>query len=177
MRRRPCRRAQRLPPSRSRGIPGASTPRSGSERRPVLRLHRRFRTYDRPFAYFFLTGRCQPGMDTCLARDRVSSPAGASLVSVVPAPSVAPRPTRTGATSCVSEPMKTSSSMMVRCLFAPVVVAHVRAGTDVDVATDMAVADEGQGIGLETCAYPARLHLHEVPDVHFCAWRRALPRP
>src|SRR4029077_7471211 len=71
--------------------------------------------------YFFavLTGRFQPGMLTCLARERVSSPGGASWVSVVPPPRVAPRPTRIGATSCVSDPMKTSSSMMVRYLFAP----------------------------------------------------------
>ena len=33
--------------------------------------------------------------------------------------SVAPRPTRMGAMSWVSEPMNTSSSMMVRCLLAP----------------------------------------------------------
>ena len=69
--------------------------------------------------FLILTGRFQPGMDSCLARETVSVSGGASLVSVVPAPSVAPRPTRTGATSCVSEPMKTSSSMIVRNLLAP----------------------------------------------------------
>ncbi|KAG1259253.1 hypothetical protein G6F65_015351 [Rhizopus arrhizus] len=67
----------------------------------------------------FLTGRCQPSTVSCLARDTVSLSAGASRVRVVPAPRVAPRPTRTGATSCVSEPMKASSSMMVRCLLTP----------------------------------------------------------
>ena len=64
-------------------------------------------------------GRFQPGTDICLARETVSCPGGASRVSVVPAPIVAPRPTVTGATSCVSEPMNTSSSITVRCLFAP----------------------------------------------------------
>ncbi len=68
---------------------------------------------------FFLAGRFQPGNDTCFARDKVSEPAGASLVIVLPAPIVAPRPIVTGATSCVSEPMNASSSMTVRCLFAP----------------------------------------------------------
>src|SRR6185369_13118269 len=69
----------------------------------------------------FLTfcGRCQPASVSCLARDTVSASGGASLVSVVPAPSVAPRPTRTGATSWLSEPMKASSSIIVLNLLAP----------------------------------------------------------
>src|SRR5262249_490048 len=80
-----------------------------------------YRTDDAAHVYpcLFLAGRFQPGMLTCFALDSVSSPAGASRVSVVPAPRVAPRPTRMGATSWVSEPMNTSSSMTVRCLFAP----------------------------------------------------------
>ena len=42
--------------------------------------------------YFLLvfTGRFQPEMVICFAREMVNSPAGASLVKVVPAPSVAP---------------------------------------------------------------------------------------
>ena len=64
-------------------------------------------------------GRCQPVIVTCLFCDSVSSPAGTSLVMVAPAAIVAPRWTVTGATSCVSDPMCTSSSMIVRCLFAP----------------------------------------------------------
>ena len=40
-------------------------------------------------------GRTQPVNVTCLARDTVRASGGASLVSVVPAPSVAPRPTVT----------------------------------------------------------------------------------
>src|SRR6185369_15862219 len=75
----------------------------------------------KPEIHYFLTfcGRCQPARVSCLARETVSASGGASLVSVVPAPSVAPRPTRTGATSWLSEPMKTSSSMMVLNLLAP----------------------------------------------------------
>ena len=45
--------------------------------------------------------------------------AGTSRVTVVPAPTVAPSPTVTGATSWVSEPMKTSSPIRVRCLAWP----------------------------------------------------------
>ena len=69
--------------------------------------------------YFFFSGRFQPGLVDWVLSFIVSSPAGASFHTVVPAPIVAPLPTVTGATSCVSEPMNTSSSMMVRCLFAP----------------------------------------------------------
>src|SRR5690606_41998280 len=70
-------------------------------------------------AHDFFWGRCQPSIVACLGRETVSLPAGASRVSVVPAPRVAPLPTRTGATSWVSDPMKASSSMMVRCLLTP----------------------------------------------------------
>ena len=38
---------------------------------------------------------------------------------VEPAPMYAPLAMRTGATSVASEPMKQSSSITVRCLFAP----------------------------------------------------------
>src|SRR5450759_663816 len=69
--------------------------------------------------YFFFVGRFHPATVTCLLRDKVSSPSGALRVIVEPAPIVAPLPTVTGATNCVFEPMNTSSSMMVRCLFAP----------------------------------------------------------
>src|SRR5262249_35670811 len=68
--------------------------------------------------YFFFCGRFQR-RDCCLTRERVSMSAGASRVMVLPAPIVAPRRTVTGATSCVSEPMKTSSSITVWCLAAP----------------------------------------------------------
>src|SRR6266571_6116541 len=57
-----------------------------------------------------------------------------------------------------------------------VVVAHDRAGADVDVAADLAVADVGEVIRLGTCAYATRLDLHEVADVHFCSDARARAR-
>jgi polar amino acid transport system substrate-binding protein len=58
-------------------------------------------------------------LELLLARTMLIWLGAALVVSVVPAPTVAPRPTVTGATSCVSEPMKASSSMIVRCLLAP----------------------------------------------------------
>ena len=58
-------------------------------------------------------------MLVCLLRLRVSPLSGASLVMVEPAPMVAFLPTLTGATYCVSEPMKAPSSITVRCLLAP----------------------------------------------------------
>src|SRR5256884_9910726 len=47
-----------------------------------------------------------------------------------------------------------------------VVVAHDRAGADVDVSAHLAVADVAEVIRLGTRAYATRLHLHEVADVH-----------
>ena len=44
---------------------------------------------------------------------------GMSFVTTAPAPVAAPAPTVTGATSMVSQPMKASSPMMVRCLSLP----------------------------------------------------------
>src|SRR5712691_5162597 len=54
-----------------------------------------------------------------------------------------------------------------------VVVAHDRAGPDVDVSAHLTVADVGEVIGLGTCAYATRLHLHEVADVHSLGEARA----
>src|SRR6266849_8094581 len=54
-----------------------------------------------------------------------------------------------------------------------VVVAHDRAGADVHVAAHLAVADVGKVIGLGTCAYATRLHLHEVADMHSLVEARA----
>src|SRR6266705_802596 len=54
-----------------------------------------------------------------------------------------------------------------------VVVAHDRAGADVDVSAHLAVADVGEVIGLGTSAYATRLHLHEVTDVHSLGEARA----
>src|SRR5215472_12821622 len=64
-------------------------------------------------------GRFQSPRATCVLELSASDPPGTSFHTVVPAPMVAPRPTVTGATSCVSEPICTSSSMMVRCLLTP----------------------------------------------------------
>src|SRR6267154_2374439 len=58
-------------------------------------------------------------------------------------------------------------------LVRPVVVAHDRAGTNVDVAADVAIADVGEVIGLGTRAYATRLDLHEVADVHSLGDARA----
>jgi len=81
--------------------------------------HRRAWLHQVDSAYFLtLTGRVQFSIVTWRGRDTVSLPAGASLVSVVPAPRVAPLPTVTGATSWLSLPMKASSSMTVRDLLA-----------------------------------------------------------
>src|SRR5216117_103561 len=54
-----------------------------------------------------------------------------------------------------------------------VVVAHDRAGADVDVSAHLAVADVGEVIRLGTCAYSTRLDLNEVADVHSLGEARA----
>src|SRR6266480_1962287 len=54
-----------------------------------------------------------------------------------------------------------------------VVVAHDRAGANVDVSADLTVADVGEVIRLGTCAYATRLDLHEVTDVHSLGEARA----
>ena len=56
---------------------------------------------------------------TCLERPTESASASTSWVTVLPAPTMAPSPTRTGATSAVFEPMKAPAPMSVRCLRAP----------------------------------------------------------
>src|SRR3569832_2230856 len=71
------------------------------------------------YSAFFFTGRLQPLRACCGTRLKVSSPAGASLLMVEPAPMVAPAPTVTGAINCVSAPKKASSSMTVWNLLAP----------------------------------------------------------
>ena len=65
------------------------------------------------------TGLFQSFIVVCRVLDTVSEPAGTSLVSVVPAPIVAPLPTLTGATSSQFVPIKASSSITVLCLLAP----------------------------------------------------------
>src|SRR5690606_34603947 len=69
--------------------------------------------------HFFLAGRLQPGIDTCLPRATLSAPGGVSLVMVEPPPMVPPAPSVTGATSTQLLPTCTSASITVRCLLAP----------------------------------------------------------
>ena len=82
------------------------------------------------------SGRFQPGMLIWRTRDRVRG-IRRRIGGRRPAPSVAPRPTVTGATSWVSEPMNTSSSMTVLC-FGAIVVAGDGAGADDPLADDPA---------------------------------------
>src|SRR5690606_4038281 len=71
------------------------------------------------FATFAFRRATQPSLLSCGVRERARAPGGTSETTVVPAPTYAPSPTRTGATSCVSEPMKTSRPTSVRSLFTP----------------------------------------------------------
>jgi hypothetical protein len=48
-----------------------------------------------------------------LTRVSASAPRGTSFVTVLPAPTYESRPTVTGATSCVSEPMNAPASIVV----------------------------------------------------------------
>src|SRR5713101_3188725 len=60
-------------------------------------------------------------------------------------------------------------------LVRPVVVAGDRAGADIDVLSDLAVADVGKVIGLGALADAARLDLDEVAKVHIGGQARARP--
>jgi hypothetical protein len=75
--------------------------------------------YAQFFGFGFFTGRFHPSILNCFARESVNISGGVSLVMVEPAPIVEPRATLTGAINWVSEPTKTSSSMMVWYLLAP----------------------------------------------------------
>src|SRR6516165_3703264 len=57
--------------------------------------------------------RAQSGLFTCRPRANASASAGTFSVSVEPAATYAPSPTRIGATSAVSLPIKTRSPMLV----------------------------------------------------------------
>src|SRR5262245_10238753 len=56
---------------------------------------------------------------TCAGTPATSDSGGTSLMTTEPAPDTEPRPTRTGATSIVSEPIFTSSSINVGCFCLP----------------------------------------------------------
>src|ERR1700752_456846 len=107
--------------NRSRDIQGAGGLRATPERYWAQRQPRQFPTFFYPFNFALppLTGRCQPASAICFLLLTPSWPASTSFHTVVPAPIVAPLPTFTGATSCVLDPVCTSSSIKVLCLFAP----------------------------------------------------------
>src|SRR3546814_720627 len=58
----------------------------------------------------------QPGLTSCSPRTRRSSPSPTSRVTALPAPTIASRPIRTGATSALFDPMKAFSPISVRYL-------------------------------------------------------------
>src|SRR5205814_972427 len=73
---------------------------------------------------FFLRNRARiaaarPGLSTCCPRAIVSASAGTSRVTTLPAATIAPAPTVTGATSAVFEPMNAPSPIIVRNLLTP----------------------------------------------------------
>src|SRR6185437_2070088 len=61
----------------------------------------------------------QPGLLTCRPRAMPSASTGTFSVMIEPAATYAPSPTRTGATSAVSLPMKTRLPIFVSCLAIP----------------------------------------------------------
>ncbi len=63
--------------------------------------------------------RTQPATFRWTARATAMAPGGTSLVITEPAAVYAPSPTVTGATSMVSEPIRTWSPIVVRCLATP----------------------------------------------------------
>src|SRR5215472_12672206 len=76
---------------------------------------------DNPAHQFFLRNRARissarPGLSTCWPRAIVSASGGTSRTTTLPAATIAPSPTATGATSAVFEPMKTPSPIIVWCL-------------------------------------------------------------
>lgn len=92
-------------------------PNATDEPRRTKAADARSRTKRRYRGFFF--GRSQPSITVCRPRASESLPAGASRVITDPAPIVASRPTRTGATSDVFDPMNAPSSIVVTCLLAP----------------------------------------------------------
>jgi hypothetical protein len=66
-----------------------------------------------------LSAEARPGFSTCRPRAIASASGATSSVMTLPAATIAPSPTETGATSAVSDPMKARSPMRVRCLDTP----------------------------------------------------------
>lgn len=65
------------------------------------------------------TGRCQWSLVTCCDLSKTSLSSGALAAIVEPAPTVAPAPILTGATSMLPDPMNAPSSISVGHLLAP----------------------------------------------------------
>ena len=78
-------------------------------------------------------------------------------------------PTRTGATSCESLPMKAPSSMIGRMLRDAVVVAGDRAGADVHALANRGVAEIREVSAPWSRGRGGLLQLDEVPDVRVLA--------
>ena len=85
-------------------------------------------------------------------REIASASAGTSSVTVVPAPTMAPSPTVTGATSWTSEPTKTFRADRRLVLGEAVVVARDDAGAHVRPLADLGVAEVGQVVRLDALA-------------------------
>ena len=81
------------------------------------------------------------------ARDGQAS-ASTSLVITDPAPTIAPAPIVTGATSALFEPMKAPAPIDGAIFEEAVVIAGDRARADIGARADVGVADVGQMVGL-----------------------------
>ena len=71
--------------------------------------------------------------------------------------------------------MKAPSPISVRSLIEAVVVAEDRAGADVGLGADAAVAEVGQVVGLGASVQSYVLNLDEIADVHVGAELGARP--
>ncbi len=92
---------------------------------------------------FFLS--TQPSLLTCGVRDTARLPGGTSFVTVVPAPTYAPSPTFTGATSWRVGADEDAVTQLGEVLVHPVVVAGDGAGADVHPGADLRVARGRRG--------------------------------
>ena len=94
-------------------------------------------------------------------------PAATSSVITLPAATMAPSPTVTGATSATSEPTKTSRADRRAMLVVAVVIAGDRAGADIGAGADRRRRRDRSG-GWPSRPAPSvrRLHLDEIADMH-----------
>ena len=84
---------------------------------------------------------------------------------VEPAAMNAPSPTRTGATSAESLPMKTRSPMIVGIFVKSIVIASDGACADVGLGADLRVAQVREVACLGAFAHRRLLQLDEIADV------------